>query len=129
MVMNSPTSSMTSAAMVRLSPISCTESSTICGMPPVAFITAAKPAAAIMMKPTWAIRRMPWTTTSSCSRQAITPLSEITAKPTRPPKIIESVHSCTTSASSRARPIIPTWRRLRLPPASSAGSPLATTLW
>ncbi|MNG25258.1 hypothetical protein D3C84_1100870 [compost metagenome] len=78
----------------------------------MAFMTAAKPAAAIMMKPTRAIRRMPWVNTSSCSAQLITPLSEITAKPIRPPNTIEPLHSCTPRASNRARAIRPSWRAL-----------------
>ncbi|MCY1178714.1 hypothetical protein D9M73_190790 [compost metagenome] len=120
---------MISAAMPRLSPISSTEPATSSGIAPVAFITAAKPAAAIMMKPTWAIRCMPWVTTWSCSRQRITPLSEITAKPTRPPKIIESVHSCTTRASSSDSAIIHTWRRLSFCSAWPRCSPATATSW
>ena len=61
--------------------------------PPVCFITAAKPAAAIMMKPIIAIMCTPLVKTSCVSFQAITPPKVKTMKPASAPMIIEPVDS------------------------------------
>ena len=59
-------------------------------------MTEAKPAAEIMIKPTKAIIRIPCTNTSSASCHLKMPEADNTAKPTRPPKIIEPEYNCAT---------------------------------
>ena len=67
LVTSSPTSSMASETSALLLPKKATLSRTSGSMPPVAFITAAKPLAAIMMKATMLIMRMPLLkTVSAC---------------------------------------------------------------
>lgn len=104
MVTSRPTSSISMAPTALLLPIQATEASTRLCTSPVAFITSAKPAAAIMMKPMVAIIFMPSVNRSSVSFQRTTPDSEKTTKPTSAPMIIESSHSCTTNAATMETP-------------------------
>ncbi|MNW68411.1 hypothetical protein D3C74_471710 [compost metagenome] len=70
--------------------IHCAEVSTRLFTSPVAFITSAKPEAAIMMKPIMAIIFMPSVNRSSVSRHLTMPDTEKIRNPTSAPMIIES---------------------------------------
>ena len=102
MVTSRPTSSISSAPSALLLPIQAAEASTSACTSPVAFMTSAKPCAAIMMKPIMAIIFIPSVNRSSASFQRTTPDTENTTKPASAPTIIESNHSCTTNATTTA---------------------------
>ncbi|MNN41772.1 hypothetical protein D3C81_1559120 [compost metagenome] len=93
MVTNSPTNSINNAPTPLLWSIQAAEASTRLRTSPVAFITSAKPDAAIMMKPIMAIIFMPSVNRSSVSRQRTMPDSEKITKPASAPMIIESSHN------------------------------------
>lgn len=99
----SATTSITRAARALLLPMRPVEASTSSGTAPVARMTAANPAAAIMMKPTCAIICMPWVVRLSCSFHFTRPLTESRLKPTRPPNTMELDHSWVSRAATSAR--------------------------
>ena len=90
-VINNPTISIANAAIVLLPAnivaLACTKGS-IC---PVAFITSAKPCAAIMINPTIAIICIPRLNTESASERRTTPSIINTAKPSNAPSISASL--------------------------------------
>ncbi|CSA53680.1 Uncharacterised protein [Vibrio cholerae] len=72
----------------------------------MAFITAAKPAAEIMIKPIIAIICTPLVNTSCVSFHAITPPKVNTIKPASAPMIIDPVNNCTANAATMPTPAI-----------------------
>ena len=99
-VISKPINSIQNAAKPWLSPIHWTDACTKAGTWFVASITDAKPCAEIIMKPTNAIIRIPCTKTSSASCHLKIPAADNTAKPTKPPRIIESEYNCATSVKT-----------------------------
>lgn len=127
MVISNPTSNINRAARARLSPMIPAELSTNVWIEPVARITSAKPAAAIMMKPIIAIIFMPSVNTSSASSQRTTPEREKMTKPVSAPIIIESSHNCTTKAATTATRATSSERPLEPLPSRSTSATAATS--
>ena len=101
-VTSKPTTSMASATRARLLPKKATLSATSGSMPPLAFITAAKPLAAIMMKAIMLIMRMPLLKTVSAWCQRMTRATMKMAKPMSPARMSEPVYFCARKAAVTA---------------------------
>ena len=101
-VTNKPTNNIAKAAIPLLPAnkpaVACTNGS----IAPVAFITSAKPCAAIIIKPIIAIILTPSLNTESASPQRTTPNAINTAKPIIAPNNNESAHNCTANETTIA---------------------------
>ena len=90
MVIKNPTINIKNAANPLESPTTSTADDIKVSMPPVLFITSAKPEAAIMMKPIIAIMCTPLVKTSSVSENLMTPPKVKMINPASEPKMMES---------------------------------------